>query len=127
MNIKAMAKEAGVSEDQLKGKSTAAQIKIITKAMKEAAENIDTENAKEFIENAKKLSKITGVLDTAITIYAKNVGKSEKPKAVKLVGYFADESLFVVNDGVNFKKIKEADIIKTADEFKEANKKKSKK
>jgi len=122
MDIKQMAKMAGVSEDKLKGKSTKEQIKIISKAMSEAAEKIEIEASKELIDNTKKVSKVQDVLENDISILAKNIGKKSSATQVSVVGYNFSKKLIIVLSKDKLYQIKETDIIKSIDDLKTSKK-----
>ena len=117
-----MAKMAGVSEDKLKGKSTKEQIKIISKAMSEAAEKIEIEASKELIDNTKKVSKVQDVLENDISILAKNIGKKSSATQVSVVGYNFSKKLIIVLSKDKLYQIKETDIIKSIDDLKTSKK-----
>ena len=118
MDIKAMAKAAGVSESDLKGKSLKEQIKIISKAATANAEIIEFEEAKTYISNNEKLiPKLKDQLEKPIEIYVKKVAQKKSPTIVSVVGYNSATKELIVffNDKLNG--IKDSDIIKTVDEY----------
>ena len=118
MDIMAMAKGAGVSESELKGKSLKEQIKIITKAANESAEKLEIENAKTYISNNEKLvPKLKDQLEKPIEIYVKKVAQKKSPTIVSVVGYNSVTKEVVVYFNDKFCGIKDNEIIKTVDEF----------
>jgi hypothetical protein len=118
MDIKAMAKAAGLSESELKGKSLDEQIKLITKRMKEEKETLELESAKEFIDNYKnELPKVKGLLDQSFEIYVKKVGQRKSPTTVQVVGYNLNEKTVVVLNGDKLYQIEDGDLIKSMDDL----------
>lgn len=117
MDIKQMAKMAGVSDEELIGRSPKEQIKIISKAMKEAAEQIELEAAKELINNSKKVQKVIDLLENPLTILANNVGKKKSASQVQVIGYISSSKEIVVLNGSKAVKIKEADVVKTENDL----------
>ena len=97
MNIKAMAKEAGISENELKGKSLGEQIKLITKRMNEEKSNMEMEQEKTYISNfEKKLPKFKEELGQPFEVYVRKVGQKKTPTPVPVIGYNSvkDEVVF---------------------------------
>jgi len=102
---------------ELKSKTIDEQIKFIKKVMPEEQEIIVKENAKEFIDNSKKVSKIQNALENQIIILAKNVGKKTSASQVSVVGYISDKKLIIVLNNDKLYQIKEDDIISSADQI----------
>ncbi|MDR0502014.1 MAG: hypothetical protein LBH16_01705 [Treponema sp.] len=102
---------------ELKSKTIDEQIKFIKKVMPEEQEIIVKENAKEFIDNSKKVSKIQNALENQIIILAKNVGKKTSASQVSVVGYISDKKLIIVLNNDKLYQIKEDDIITSADQI----------
>ena len=118
MDFKALAKAAGITEDELKGLSTKDQIKLITKKMKEEKENIEVEQSGIYISNfEKKLPKFKDSLDQPFEIYVKKVGQKKSPTPVTVIGYNVgkDELVALVNDKLYT--IPDDDIVKSMDEL----------
>ena len=118
MDIKAMAKLAGVSEDELKGKTLGDQIKLITKKMNDEKDSIETENAKIYISNyEKQIPKLRDFLQKPIEIYVRSVGQRKTPTSVPVVGYNGLTKEFVVCYNEKLYSLKDSETLKTFDEF----------
>jgi len=118
MDIKAMAKAAGLTENDLKGKSLDEQIKLLTKKMKEEKDNIELESAKEYIDNYKNfIPKLKDYLNQSFEIYVKKVGQKKSPTIVRVIGYNFEQKTVVVIFNSKFYEIEDSDLIKTVDEF----------
>jgi len=118
MDFKALAKAAGITENELKGLSTKDQIKLITKKMKEEKENIEVEQSGVYISNyEKKLPKFKDSLDQPFEIYVKKVGQKKSPTPVTIIGYNVgnDELVAFVNEKLY--SIPDDDIVKSMDEL----------
>jgi hypothetical protein len=121
MDIRAMAKAAGISDNELKGKSPKELIKLLTSSLKEQQETIEIEAGKEYIGNyEKKLPKLIEALKEPFDIYVKSVGQRKSPTPVKVVGYNKDDE-----DGKNillyynskYYPVKDDNLIKSIDEL----------
>lgn len=113
-----MAKAAGLSENDLKGKSLSEQIKLITKKMNEAKDDIELESAKEYIDNYKaKIPKLVDFLRQPYEIYVKKVGQKKTPTTVKVVGYNLDDDTVIVLNGKKIYQVKDDVMIKSLDEL----------
>ena len=120
MNIKAMAKEAGISENELKGLSLKDQIKLITKKMVEEHDSLEMEQAKNYIFNfEKKLPKLTELLHESFEIYVKSVGQKKSPTVVPVVGYNGSTKEVIVFQNEKLYPINEKDLIKSMEELSE--------
>jgi hypothetical protein len=121
MDIKAMAKAAGLSENELKGKSPKELIKILTSSLREQQEAIEIEAGKEYIGNyEKKLPKLIEVLKEPFEIYVKSVGQKKSPTPVKVVGYNKDDEEgknTVVYYNSKYHHVKDDELIKSIDEL----------
>jgi hypothetical protein len=124
MDIKTMI--AGISENELKGKSLDEQIKLVTKRMKEQKENMEIAEAKTVISNfEKKLPKLIDQLQEPFEIYVKSVGQKKTPTVVSVVGYngFTKEVIVYLN-GKNYP-IKQSELVKSVEELANLKTKKS--
>jgi hypothetical protein len=114
MDIKAMAKAAGLSENDLKGKSLNEQIKLITKKMNEEKEALEIESAREFIENYKnKVPKLISLMEQSFDIYVKKIGQRRTPINVPVVGYNPNDKKLIVLFGSKLYQIEDGDLIKS--------------
>jgi hypothetical protein len=118
MDIRAMAKAAGLSESELKGKSLDDQIKLITKKMKEEKETLELESAKEFIDNYKnQIPKLKGFFEKPFDIYVKKVAQRKSPTTVQVVGYNPNLSTVIVVNGDKIYQIPDDDLVKSMDDL----------
>jgi hypothetical protein len=118
MDIKALAKAAGLSEADLKGKSPSEQIKLITKKMNEEKAALESESAREFIENYKdKVPKVIGALEQPFDIYVRKVGQRRSPLNVPVVGYNPNDKKLIVLFGNKLYQIEDGDLIKSMDDL----------
>jgi hypothetical protein len=118
MDFKALAKAAGITENELKGLSTKDQIKLITKKMNEEKQNIEVEQAGIYISNyEKKLPKIKDTLDQPIEIYVKKIGQKKTPTPVSIIGYNASKDEFVAFFNEKLYSLPDDDLVKSMDEL----------
>jgi hypothetical protein len=121
MDIRAMAKAAGLSDNELKGKSKEELIKLLAGSLKEEQEAIKIEAEKEYIGNyEKKLPKVIEALKEPFEIYVKSVGQKKSPTPVKVVGYNKDDEEgkhTVVYYNSKYFQLKDDDLIKSIDEL----------
>lgn len=120
MDIRAMAKAAGLSDNELKGKSKEELIKLLAGSLKEEQEAIKIEAGKEYIGNyEKKLPKLIEALKEPFDIYVKSVGQKKSPATVKVVGYNDDgeEKNIVVYYNSKYYQVKDEVLIKSLDEL----------
>jgi hypothetical protein len=118
MDIKAMAKAAGLSETELKGKSLDEQIKLITQKMKAEKEILELESAKEYLDNYKEqIPPLKKLLDQSFEIYVKKVGQRKSPTTVQVVGYNSNTKSIIVLNGEKLYQIEDTDLIKSMDEL----------
>jgi hypothetical protein len=121
MDIRAMAKAAGLTENELKGKSPKDLIKFLTSSLKEQQESIEIEAGKEYIGNyEKKLPKLIEALKEPFEVYVKEVGQKKSETIVKVVGYNKDDpdgKKTVVYYNSKYYQIKDDDLIKSIDEL----------
>jgi hypothetical protein len=128
MDIKAMAKAAGLSENELKGKSPKDLIKLLTSSLKEQSETIEIEAGREYISNyEKKLPKLIESFKEPFEIMVKSIGQKKSPTPVKAVGYNdIGGGEIVVYYNSKYYQVKDNDLIKYLDEFKNLISKKPK-
>jgi hypothetical protein len=118
MDFKVMAKDAGLSENELNGKSLDEQIKLITQRMTEGKKVLETEAAKEYIDNYKtKFPKIKELLETPFEIYIKEVWQKKSSAVVQVVGYNSHTKSAVVIFSGKLYQIKDSDLIKSVEEW----------
>jgi hypothetical protein len=118
MDIRAMAKAAGLSESEFKGKSLDEQIKLISRKMKEEKQILETEQAREYIDNYKnQVPKLKNFLDTPFEIYVKKVGQRKTPAAVQVVGYNSNSKNLVVLFSGKLYQVEDGNLIKSPDEL----------
>jgi hypothetical protein len=121
MDIRAMAKAAGLSDNELKGKSKEELIKLLAGSLKEEQEAIKIEAGKEYIGNyEKKLPKLIEALKEPFDIYVKSVGQKKSPATVKVVGYNKDDGEgknIVVYYNSKYYQVKDDVLIKSLDEL----------
>jgi len=118
MDFKALAKAAGITENELKGLSTKEQIKLITKKMNEEKQNIEVEQAGVYISNyEKKLPKFKDALEQPIEIYVKKMGQKKSPTPVSVIGYNAAKDELVAFANEKLYSIPDSDIVKSMDEL----------
>jgi hypothetical protein len=118
MDLKTMAKAAGLSEGELRGKSLDEQIKLITKKMKEEKETLELESAKEYLDNLKtQVPKLKEFLDQPFEIYVKKVGQRKSPTTVQVVGYNPNEKTLIVLNSDKLYQIEDGDLIKSMDDL----------
>ena len=118
MDFKALAKAAGITENELKGLSAKDQIKLITKKMNEEKQNIEEEQAGVYISNYdEKVPKFKDTLEKPFEIYVKKVGQKKSPTPVSIIGYNAvkDELVAFVNEKLY--SIPDDDLVKSMDEL----------
>jgi hypothetical protein len=130
MDIKAMAKAAGLSDNELKGKSPKELIKLLTSSLREQQDVIEIEAGKEYIGNyEKKLPKLIEALKEPFEVYVKSVGQKKSPTTVKVVGYNKDDEEgkhTVVYYNSKYHQVKDDDLIKSIDELMNLTRKKPK-
>jgi hypothetical protein len=116
-----MVKAAGLSENELKGKSPKEVIKLLTASLREQEEAIEIEAGKEYIGNyEKKLPKLIETLKEPFEVYVKTVGQRKSPTPVKVVGYNKDDDEgknTVVYYNSKYYQVKDDDLIKSIDEL----------
>ena len=118
MDIKAMAKLAGISDNELKGLSVKEQIKLISKKMTEEQSSIETEGAKTYISNADKpMTELKEMLENPFEIYVKKVAQKKTPTIVPVIGYNSFEEEVIVFFNGKVQSIKEDDLIGSTDEL----------
>jgi hypothetical protein len=121
MDIQAMAKAAGFSENEVKGKSKEELIKLVAGSLKEQQEAIKIEAEKEYIGNyEKKLPKLIEALKEPFEVYVKSVGQKKTPTPVKVIGYNKDDEdgkKMVVYYNSKYHQVKDDDLIKSHDEL----------
>jgi hypothetical protein len=121
MDIRAMAKAAGLTENELKGKSSKELIKLLTSSLNEQEKNIEIEAQKEYIGNyEKKLPKVIEALKEPFEVYVKSVGQKKNPTTVKVVGYNNDDpegKHTVVYYNSKYYQVKDDALIKSIDEL----------
>jgi len=118
MDIKAMAKLAGLSESDLKGKSLNEQIKLISKKMNDEKEKLEIEQGKIYISNFEKLlPKVKDTLATPVEIYVKKVGQKKTPSPVPIIGYNSSTKQFIAYVNEKLYSIEDGDLIKSIDEL----------
>jgi hypothetical protein len=118
MDLKVMAKAAGLSENELKGKSLDEQIKLITKKMKEEKETLELESAKEYLDNYKEqVPPLKKLLEQSFEVYVKKVGQRKSPTTVQVVGYNPNEKTLIVLNGEKLYQIEDGDLVKSMDEL----------
>ena len=118
IDFNALAKAAGISENELKGLSTKEQIKLITRKMNEEKQNIELEQAGAYISNyEKKLPKFKEIFEEPFEIYVKKVGQKKSPTPVSVIGYNAskDEIVTIVNEKLY--SVPDYDLVKSMDEL----------
>jgi hypothetical protein len=129
MDIRAMAKAAGLTENELKGKSAKELIKLLTSSLKEQEETIELEAGKEYIGNyEKKLPKLIESLKEPFEVYVKSIGQKKSPTPVKVIGYNKDDEdgkNTVVYYNSKYYQVKDEDLIKSIDELMNLTGKKS--
>ena len=117
VDIRAMAKAADLSDSDIKGKSSSAIMKMISKAYREDQAEIEIEMRKGYIDNANKLlPKVKQSLDQSFEICA-IVREDAAPVVVKIVGYISETSEYLVFKGEKSYRIKDDKIIKSMGEF----------
>ena len=118
LDFKALAKAAGITENELKGLSTKEQIKLITKRMNEEKQSIEEEQAGVYISNfEKKLPKFKETLDQPIEIYVKKIGQKKTPTPVSIIGYNAGNDELVAFFNEKLYSIPDGDLVKSMDEL----------
>ena len=118
MDFKALAKAAGISENELKGLSTKDQIRLITKKMYEEKQNIEIEQAEAYISNyEKKLPKFKEAFEQPLEIYVKKVGQKKSPTPVTIVGYNTAKGEVVAFVNEKLYSIPDWDLVKSMDEL----------
>jgi hypothetical protein len=121
MDIRAMAKAAGLSEDELKGKSPKELIELLTSSLNKQQESIEFEAKKEYIGNyEKKLPKLIELLKEPFEVYVKKVGQKTSPTPVKVIGYNKDDpegKKTVVYYKSKYYQVKDDVLIKSMDEL----------
>jgi len=118
MDIKAMAKLAGLPESELKGKTLSEQIKLISKKMNEEKENLEIEQGKVYISNFEKLlPKLKETLATPVEIYVKKIGQKKTPTPVPIIGYNSSKKEFIAYFNDKLYSIEDGDLIKSLDEL----------
>ena len=118
MDIKAMVKAVGISENELVGLTLKDQIKLITKKMKDSEKELEIQAAKTYISNYEKLlPKVKELLKDSLEVYAKSVGQRKSPTSVKIVGYNNELDEYVVFHGNKNHSIKDSDLIKSTEEL----------
>ena len=118
LDFKALAKAAGITENELKGLSTKEQIKLITKRMNEEKQSIEEEQAGVYISNyEKKLPKFKETLEQPFEIYVKKVGQKKSPTPVPIIGYNAIKDEFVTCVNEKLYSLPDDDIVKSMDEL----------
>jgi hypothetical protein len=114
MDIKALAKAAGLSDIDLKGKSLDEQIRLITRKMNEEKEALEIESAREFIENYKnEVPKLINLMGRPFDIYVKKVGQRRTPVNVRVAGYNSNDKKLIVLFGNKLYQIEDDDLIKS--------------
>lgn len=125
-----MAKAAGLSDNELKGKSPKELIKLLTSSLREQQDVIEIEAGKEYIGNyEKKLPKLIEALKEPFEVYVKSVGQKKSPTTVKVVGYNKDDEEgkhTVVYYNSKYHQVKDDDLIKSIDELMNLTRKKPK-
>jgi hypothetical protein len=118
MDIRAMAKAAGLLESDLKGLSLDKQIKLITDKMKEEKEALEAEQAKEYIDNYKtQVPKLKDFLEKPFEIYVNSVGQRKTPTIVQVVGYNSNTQNLIVLFSEKLYQIEQDKLIKSSDEL----------
>jgi hypothetical protein len=118
MDIKALAKAAGLSESDLNGKSLAEQIKLITRKMNEEKDFLELESAKRYLDAyEERVPQLEKLLDEPLEIYVKRVGQRKSPTTVQVVGYNPNNKSLIVLNGEKLYQIEDADLIKSIDEL----------
>ena len=121
MDIRAMAKAAGLTENELKGKSPKELIKLLTSSLNEQQESIEIEAGKEYIGNYKnKLPNVIEALKEPFEVYVKEVGQKKNPTTVKVVGYNKDDpegKHTVVYYNSKYYQVKDDVLIKSIEEL----------
>ena len=117
-DIKGMAKLAGLSETELRGKSLGEQIKLITQKMNEEKEALEIESVKELVDNyTKQVPKLKNAFETPFELYVKKVGQRKSPTSVPVVGYNHYTSSVIVLFGDKLYQIEDGDVVKSVDDF----------
>ena len=118
IDIKQMAKLAGITENELKGLTPKGQIKLISKKMNAEQEKIELDEAKFFISNyEKQIPKLKSSLEQPIEIYVKAIGQKKSPTPVSIVGYNALVMELIVYYNDKLYSIKDSDSVKSIDEL----------
>jgi hypothetical protein len=120
MDIKVMARAAGLSENDLKGKSLSEQIKLITKKMNDEKDNLELEVGKEYISNyQKKLSKLIDDSETPFEVYVKKIQQKKSLTLVKVIGSNkgGEKGDIVVYFNGKYSEVPEEDFVKSLDEL----------
>jgi hypothetical protein len=121
MDIRAMARAAGLTDNELKGKSPKELIKLLTGSLKEQEKTIEIEAGKEYIGNyEKKLPKVIEALKEPFEVYVKSIGQKKSPTPVKVVGYNKDDpegKYTVVYYNSKYYEVKDNDLVKSIDEL----------
>ena len=118
MDIRAMAKAAGLTENELKGKSSKELIKLLTSSLNEQEKNIEFEAQKEYIGNyGNKLPKVIEALKEPFEVYVKKVGQRKSPATVPVVGYNSSSKSVIVLLSGKLYQVEDGDLIKSVDEL----------
>jgi len=118
MDIKAMARLAGISDDELKGLSVKEQIRLISKKMTEEQSSIETEGAKAYISNADKpMKELRDLLENPFEIYVRKVAQKKTPTIVPVIGYNSFEGEIIVFFNGKVQSVKGEDLVRSTDEL----------
>lgn len=116
VDLKAMAKAAGVSDEELKGKSLDEQISILSAALTNAKKELALEDEGEFISNSvKQLGKLKDDMKTPFEIWVSSVAQKKSRTKVPVVGYIPETSEFVVYYNNQLSPIKDDQIVKSVE------------
>jgi len=117
-DIMAMAKMAGISDDDLKGKSSRELIKIMFNRLDGELGEIEMESAKECVSNTDgPMSELKRKLEKPFEIYVKKVGQKKSPAVVPVVGYNASTGDTLVLFGGKIFSVGKDDMINSMEEL----------
>ena len=118
MDIKVVARNTGLLDKDLIGKSDEQIIKLISKTLKEQSKNNQKDKLKVYIENTKnKLPKLIESLKESFEICVHSVGQNKKPTTVKVVGYNPETKEVVIFHKGKYYQSMDNEIIKSVEEY----------
>ncbi len=120
MDYIAFAKTAGLTENDIKGKTVKQIIKLAAKKANENADKDELEEAKPYFSNYEKLlPRFKESIEKPFELYVKTVGQKKTPSIVPVIGYnsIGKEKGIVVFFNEKYYTISENNIIKSIEEL----------